>query len=196
MFYLIARIILIGTTKLFWQLKAYGTENIPASGSFILASNHESFLDVPCITSACPRRVHWVARKSLYEAIWLKLLLDITQCIPVNGATKKAIDALGSGKVMGVFPEGTRTYDGKLQGGKTGTAVLALKTGAKILPVCVSGSFEAFPRANRMPKPFMPITVKFGRAFSIGKVGAEQIEQRVLDTATEKIMSEIQSLHD
>jgi len=176
------------------MLKSEGRENIPEREAFILASNHASFIDVPCITSACPRRIHWVARKSLYEVGWLRLILNITKCIPVNGATQRARSALKNGMALGIFPEGTRTYDGNLQEGKSGAAVLALKTGTKIVPVAISGTFKVFPRTSRLPKLFMPVRVKFGAPFSVGIAKQETIDAQTLEGATKKIMSEIQSL--
>jgi len=192
--YTIARAFLIFLLKTIWGLKVHGKENIPEQGPFILACNHASFLDVPCLAAALPRRIHWVARKEFFRIPLLRLLLKLTRSIPVNGATREASEAVKMGKILGIFPEGTRTWDGKLQEGKKGIAVLSLKTGAPILPVAVTGTFQAYPRTSKFPRKICPISVRFGKPVSFGTADEETIAEDRLKDTTAQIMQKIAEL--
>ena len=193
MIYQILRIIAMGLLRSIWQLKVEGAENIPKKGAFILASNHASFLDAPSLAAAFPRKIYWVARRELFNAWGLKWVLMLCNCIPVNGATKEARKIIAEEKVLGIFPEGARTWEGKLQEGKKGIAVLSLKTGTPILPVAIIGSFQAYPRTKKFPRVY-PINVRFGKPISFGITDKDVIDENILKDVSGQIMAKISEL--
>jgi len=133
-----------------------GLENIP-KGNFILASNHQSHLDwIICGWLCVPRRFTYLGQVDRYGgflAFGRTLLYFVAGVIPVNRkdetskkmAVEKAIEALKGGKILVIYPEGTRSRTGEIQKGKSGTAKIFLKTGIPILPVAIKGTFEIFP---------------------------------------------------
>ena len=141
--------------KLDYGLKIVGQENIPASGSCIAASNHMSLLDPPLVAIAVnTRQVHFVAKKDLFQTPVLGTILAHCGCMWVDRSSKdgkavnQAIDMLSHGRMVGIFPEGTRSKDGKLGRCKLGVAFMALKAGAPILPMCIFNTLEAGKRSG------------------------------------------------
>lgn len=149
-----------------------GSENIPASGGVILAINHMSHIDTP-VLFANPRRpditalvttkyqakpfINWFTETA--EGIWINRdIADFT-------AIRKAADALNKGLSLGIAPEGTRSKTAMLQEGKPGTVMLALKSGAPIVPVGITGTEDALKKLARLRKPH--IIVRFGESFTL-----------------------------
>lgn len=180
--------------KIFYSLKVYGAENLPKKGPFLVCSNHCSFFDPVVICDVVPQRVYWVALKDLYGVWPLSILLRFAKCIPVNGATKEALDALKQGKVIGMFPEGRRTYDGKLmKKGKKGTALIATRSAVPVVPMWINGTYQAYPRRAKFPK-IHPIHAYIGRPLVFPKHEEEIIDEQILSAATAKIMQSIAGL--
>ena len=126
-----------------------GIDNIPKEGGCLIASNHVSLFDPPLVSIAINfRQVHFVAKKDLFMIPILGKILAGCGCVWVDRSSKdgssvnQAIDLLKSGRVVGIFPEGTRSKDGKLQRGKLGVSVMALKSGVPIVPACVFNTYE------------------------------------------------------
>ena len=126
-----------------------GIENIPKEGGCLIASNHVSLFDPPLVSIAVNfRQVHFIAKKDLFMIPILGKILAGCGCVWVDRSSKdgssvnQAIDLLKSGRVVGIFPEGTRSKDGKLQRGKLGVSVMALKSGVPIVPACVFNTYE------------------------------------------------------
>lgn len=135
--------------NLLYGIDVIGEENIPASGGCIIASNHVSLFDPPLIGAAIrTRQVHFIAKKNLFDTPVLGSLLSGCGCVWVDRASKdgksvnQAIDLLAAGRMVGIFPEGTRSKDGKLGRGKLGAAVMALKSGVPVVPACVFNTYE------------------------------------------------------
>ncbi|MDD4879022.1 MAG: lysophospholipid acyltransferase family protein [Candidatus Omnitrophica bacterium] len=177
--------------RIFFCLKVKGAENIPAEGKFIIAANHSSYLDPVAIGAAVPRQIKWIVRKDVYDVWWLKPLFASTGMIRENGSVGKAIGLLGKGEVLGVFPEGSRSYDGRLGAGKRGAAIMALKSGAPVIPCAVKGAFKAYPRSAVFPRP-CPVEIIIGKA--IEHVKADDPDNRTIDSALAGIMAAIKSL--
>jgi len=173
-----------------------GAENIPVFGSFILASNHASFLDP--LLSGCflPRPICYFARKTLWANPVMNWMLDNLKCIPVDrdgegdvGALKRVFAALKSGEGVQVFPEGTRTRDGQLQPARRGVGLLAGKLGVPVVPTRVFGTFETLNRKLIVPRPFYRLGVTYGRPltpreYDPGEKAPDRYEiiaQRVMD---------------
>ncbi|MCF7669301.1 MAG: 1-acyl-sn-glycerol-3-phosphate acyltransferase [Verrucomicrobia bacterium] len=153
--------------KTFFRLRTCNAERVPASGPVILAANHASFLDPPLVGTAVPRFVSILARKSLFNKPILGALFRNWRVVPVDrdGAGAAGLKAILTrlkqrGAVL-LFPEGTRTFNGRIQPAKPGIGLMILKTRAPVVPVRVFGSFKALGRHNYIPRP-TKITVKFG----------------------------------
>jgi 1-acyl-sn-glycerol-3-phosphate acyltransferase len=178
--------------KLFYNFKIYGGENIPKNGPYIVCANHCSFLDPLVICDSIPRRVYWVVLKDLYDIWPLSILLRATSCIPVNGAINEALKALKQNKVIGIFPEGRRTYTGQLmRKGKKGPAILVMKAGVPILPGWINGTFEAYPRRAKFIK-IHPIQIYFEKPLKFDKYEEDEIiDEKILMDTTQRILDSI-----
>lgn len=153
--------------KAFFRLKVYGLEHFKP-GAALIAANHVSYFDPPVLSAACPQEVHFLARASLFDVPLLGRLIKILNTHPVaRGASdaqtfRTMLELLSQGKKWIVFPEGERSFDGKLLPIERGTAFLAQKARCRIIPAYISGAHEAWPRGKKFPKFFGKITVTFG----------------------------------
>ncbi len=159
-----------------WRI--YNAGRVPRNGPFILASNHASLLDPPVVGSACPREISYLARESLFRFPVVGGVLKWCRAIPVDreggGAAglKGILDRLKAGGGILLFPEGTRTRDGRLQPARSGVGLAVLKSSAPVVPVRVFGTFEAMDRTARWPKPHR-IQVKFGPPLRFAELRVE-----------------------
>jgi 1-acyl-sn-glycerol-3-phosphate acyltransferase len=164
MWYWILRDLVWVILKLFFGLKAEGLENLPKKNNYIIAGNHVSFLDPLIIEAVIPRKIHCLVLRSVYHKIWLRWYFKLKETVPTgSSSSQRAISLLRDNEVVGIFPEGRRSFDGALGEFKTGIALLALKTGRPIVPCAILGAFEAFPRTAKFPRLFIPVKVKIGK---------------------------------
>jgi 1-acyl-sn-glycerol-3-phosphate acyltransferase len=160
-----------GIAKTFFSYRVIGAENLIEEGPCIIAANHCSYLDPPLVGVAFRRGIHYLARKTLLDWPVLGPIFPQLNVIPVDqknadrSALMGAIRVVREGGAVLIFPEGTRSPDGKLQAGQPGIGMIAAKTGAPVLPARITGSFEAFPRGDtgKGLRP-VPISVSFGPA--------------------------------
>lgn len=111
--------------------------------------------------------------------------------IPENGAIEKSLAVLGNGEVLGIFPEGGRSKDGKLRPAKEGVAILAIKSGALVIPCAIRGAFEAYPPPAIFPKPH-PVKILIGKPIKFEIV--EFPDEALISSALDKVMSAIKRL--
>ena len=162
----------------YFHWRVYGAEHVPKQGGVILASNHASFLDPPVVGSGLSRDINYLARESLFRFPGIGALLRSWNAVPVDrdggGAKglKAILDRLLAGGGIILFPEGTRTKDGKLQPARSGIGLTVIKSVAPVIPVRVFGSFEAYGRHLKFPRPYR-LTVKYGRPMNFEKLRAE-----------------------
>jgi len=189
----------------YFRWRVYGAENVPLSGGVILASNHASFLDPPLVGSGLKRDINYLARESLFRYPGIGALLRSWNSVPVDrdggGAKglKKILDRLLAGGAIILFPEGTRTKDGKLQPARSGIGLTVIKSTAPVVPVRTFGTFECYSRKWKFHKPHR-LVVKYGRQMNFEALRAEaktcdktrlkEIYQQVAD----EIMAEIAKL--
>jgi 1-acyl-sn-glycerol-3-phosphate acyltransferase len=150
-------------------------DEIPREGPLIIASNHASNLDVPVIGAwlipRLGRRIHWLGKRELFDWPVIGWVAAHGGVHPIERgaadveAFRLAQRILEEGHVLFVFPEGTRSPDGALQAARDGIALLALRTGAQIVPVGISGSNGVWPKGQRLPHPGGHVTVRVGRPF-------------------------------
>ena len=153
-------------------------ERVPQAGPVILASNHASFIDPPLVGAGLTRQVNYLARNTLFDTPLLGAVLRSWKVVPVDregggGAGLKAIlDRLLEGGVILLFPEGTRSADGGLRPAKSGIGLTVVKSSAVVVPVRVFGTFEAWSRHTRFPRP-RRVVVKYARPMAFEQLRAE-----------------------
>ena len=152
---------------LLFRIRAWGVENVPQEGGALVVSNHQSFLDPPAVGLPLTRPVHFLARSSLFRWPGVGWLLRHKQAIPIERGTgdlaaiRTAVDLLRRGHALVLFPEGTRSRDGSVGKFQPGFAMIAARARVPIVPVAIDGSFEAWPRTRRVPRPH-PVRVLYG----------------------------------
>lgn len=157
--------------KLFYKHKVYGKEHFP-KGAAIIAPNHSSFWDPPFVGISAPEEIHYLARAYLFKIRWLNWIIRKLHSYPVTGTAedlssfKLICQLLKEDKKVVIFPEGNRSWDGKLQEFKSGIAMLALRCHAPIIPVYIHGSFDIWNRMKRFPKLYGHSAVVFGKPIS------------------------------
>jgi 1-acyl-sn-glycerol-3-phosphate acyltransferase len=177
-----------------------GTENIPATGPFLIASNHASHLDPPFVGSQVPRQMRPFARKTLWSGKISSWWLDQVGCIPVDrdsgdvGAIRKVLHALNENRGIILFPEGTRSPDGRLQPPKAGVGLMACKTGAPVVPARIYGSFEAFGKGATIPRFGSPVTVVFGQPITAAEYDEPSAGKERYQIASQRIFDRIAAL--
>jgi 1-acyl-sn-glycerol-3-phosphate acyltransferase len=189
----------------FFRWRVYHPERVPSSGPVILASNHASFIDPPLVGAGLDRAVNYLARDTLFSVPVVGSLLRSWKVVPVDregggGAGLKAIlDRLLDGGVILLFPEGTRTRDGKLQPARSGIGLTVIKSDAPVVPVRVFGTFEAFGRHMKFPRP-RSVAVKYGHPLDFEALRTEaracsrQRLKRIYQEVADEIMSAIAKL--
>ena len=196
MWYWILRGILIAISRLFFNFKVEGLENIPQKSNFIIVSNHASFLDPLAIMTAVPRKIHCIALRILYKIFWIKLFLYMVEALPSGRISRKAVHLLNKNKNVGLFPEGGVSREGKLGEFRRGAALLALKTGRPVVPCAVFGTFDSLPFGSKFPKLFRTIKVKIGKPIYILKEFDEIIDDIYLQKGVFKIRNAIKEMLD
>ncbi len=181
-------------TKIFFRLKVEGQENLPKEGGFILAANHTSSLDPFIVTAAIPHHIRWLIIYEYYDFWGLSWILQHLRFIRVeNNLPKEAFRALWQKEVVGVFPEGRRSWTGKLGPARAGVALLARKTACPIVPVGINGSFAALPRTRKDLKLY-PITVRIGKPLFFSESAPRQDNERLDQENADRIMQGIAAL--
>lgn len=203
--YRIVRGILRPLVRLIYRPTITGAERVPKRGAVILASNHLSFVDSIVIPLASPRPVQFLAKSSYFTGTgfsgWVsRTFFGAIGAVAVErGAGSQAQEALDAGKrilddgsAFALYPEGTRSLDGRLYRGRTGVAWLALTTGATVVPVGLVGTEQIQPVGAKLPR-IRPVTVRFGEPLDLAHHGAAT-SGRARRAATDEIMTAIQAL--
>lgn len=173
--------------KPLYFIKVTGKENFPREGGVLLCTNHIDNLDPPVVGVTCPRTVHFMAKEELFNMPILKSVLPQVQAFPVKrgmsdrDAFRTALKLLRGGKVVGMFPEGTRSKDGKLGKGLAGAGFFALKGDAAVVPCAIIGPYRKFKRLHVIYGQPIDMTI-----YRENKTSAEEV--------TAVIMNEIQTL--
>src|SRR5450759_5018249 len=164
--------------KLYFRWRVYNAERVPLDGGVILASNHASYLDPPLVGSGVKRGINYLARENLFRFPIMGWVLRQWQVVPVDrdggGAAglRAILDRLLAGGAIILFPEGTRTRDGKLQPARSGIGLTVISSSALVGPARVFGTYEAYGRHLRIPRPYQ-VSVKYGRPMMFEKLRAE-----------------------
>ena len=178
-----------------------GAEHIPTDGPAILASNHLSFLDHFFLPAYVDRPIFFLG-KSDYFSGWQRYFFENVGVMPVNreggnageASLKKGLEILGEGKLLGIYPEGTRTPDGRLYRGKTGPVRMSIRSGVPIIPVAMVGVFEIMPPGAKFPKLSGRVGVKIGKPLDFSRYAGQDDNRFVLRSATDELMYELMLL--
>ena len=181
MLYEVAHAVVPPVAKLVWRPRIEGLAHLPETGPVIVASNHLSFADSMVIPIVSPRKVVFLAKEAYFTGTGVRGALtrgwfEGIGMVPVDRDDTKsalasldiALDVLGRGEAFGIYPEGTRSRDGRLYRGRTGVAHLALTSGAPIVPVGLVGTEKLQPVGARLPS-LARVTIRFGAPIRPGK---------------------------
>ena len=175
---------------LFFRVRTYGRENVPDKGAFILVSNHQSYLDPIFCVGPLKRPSSFVARDSLFSNWFFGPLISSVNAIPVKlgkadiSAMRKVIGKLKEGRGVCLFPEGTRTYDGKIAPFRGGVGFLCRRGDAAVVPVVIDGAFECWPRHKKIFSPGS-ISVCYGKVITaeqVKNIGDRKLAEVLTDT--------------
>jgi len=173
-----------------YRIRVTGRENIPETGGVILCSNHINFFDPIVIAVSIKRHVHFMGKKELFKNPLGRFFLGSIKAFPVERGVadiksfKAALSILKKGFVMGIFAQGTRLDEADISAAKSGTAMFAVKTGAAVVPVGVSGNYKWFSKVN----------VEFGKPLYFEEAASKKIKREALDGITDTIVREINEI--
>ncbi|PKT71514.1 1-acyl-sn-glycerol-3-phosphate acyltransferase [Streptomyces populi] len=209
MFYHVLKYVLLGPLlRLVFRPRIEGLEHIPSSGAAIVAGNHLSFADHFLMPAILKRRITFLAKAEYFTGPGVKGRLtaaffrSIGQ-IPVDRSGKEAgqaaihegLGVLRKDELLGIYPEGTRSHDGRLYKGKVGVAVMALRAQAPVIPCAMIGTFEAQPPGRKLPR-IHPVTIRFGKPLDFSRYAGMEGEKAVLRAITDEIMYAILALSE
>ena len=182
--YRFGRIVLCPTFRLLHRCRVEGLENVPAEGGALLVANHASWLDPPILGCALKRPVYFMAKAELFKMPFFSWALPRLNAFPVRRgendrlAIQKAIELLKAGKVIGIFPEGTRTRTGELLPPRRGAGFIALKANVPVIPVGIVGTYRAVRWRGLFPR-FSRVVVRIGEPIDFsGLSGDDDVKER------------------
>lgn len=181
----------------YFRGKVYGREKVPLNQPLIIVSNHASVFDPPLLSSAIRRPVAFMAKQELFDVSALKQLITALGAYPVNrqgsdrSAIKNALNSVKKGWATGIFIQGTRTKNGKIDDPKLGAAMIAAKAKASLLPLSLWGTEKILTENSSLPKP-VPITIRIGDLIE----PPSSVKRDELEKITNKCAEAINSLHD
>jgi 1-acyl-sn-glycerol-3-phosphate acyltransferase len=163
--------------RILFGLRTRGRSNVPRKGGLILAVNHQSNLDPVVVGCGLTRPVHFMGKTALFSG-FLGVLIRRLNAFPVKrggadrGAVKEFIRRVKEGLPVMLFPEGTRTHDGMLGRIMPGVGSIAVRAGAPVVPTYIDGSFDAWPRHRKLPRPAQ-LSITFGRPIPVEREAGE-----------------------
>ena len=198
MLYRLLKPFAVALMRLGFRLEVHGRAHVPATGPVLFVSNHVSVLDPPFIGGASPRELFFLAKEELFDVPLFGRFIHALNARPVkrDGSDSRALKAtlrlLGENRAILLFPEGTRGVEGRLGEGKPGAGMLAVMSGAPVVPVYVSGTGRALPPGRGLPRPTR-VSVRFGPPLIFKSVGDDRRKERYRE-ATEEMMRAIAQL--
>ncbi len=208
MLYTVAQGVIPPLVRAVWRPRVEGIEHVPTSGPVIVASNHLSFFDSVVIPVVVPRKVVFLAKSDYFTGSGVKGTLSRAWfeglgMLPVDrddtraaiASLDTALEVLGRGEAFGIYPEGTRSRDGRLYRGRTGVAHLALTSGAPVLPVGLTGTEDIQPVGTNRPRVGrVDVTVRFGEPIRVAGEYDGVPTGRARRDLTDRIMTAIAGL--
>jgi 1-acyl-sn-glycerol-3-phosphate acyltransferase len=203
---LLVRWLLAPLVRLIFRPVVHGAERIPTSGPVILAGNHLAAIDTAAVALTAPRPVAFLGKAEYFTGTGLRgrafaSFLTALGYVPVDRSNAKAgiaaldaaLEVLRAGGVFAIYPEGTRSLDGRLHRGHTGVASLALATGAPVVPVALRGTDEVLPKDARFPR-LRPVTVSYGHPLDFSRYAGLETSNVIRRAVTDEVMDAIARL--
>ena len=196
-FFFVLKAIGVFILKIFFHTQVELREKIPIKGPLIVAANHFSYMDPIVLQSMFPRRISFMMTELYYEGRgkWLFKLLHCI-CVKEEGsnisALKGGIEVLKKNGVLGIFPEGGVSEEGRLQEGNPGIGFLAIKSGVPVIPAYISGTYEALPKGAKIPK-ISRLKVAFGKPMTFKTMNEKATKKGIVEV-TRQIMEQIAEL--
>jgi 1-acyl-sn-glycerol-3-phosphate acyltransferase len=206
-FYQLCKYVILGPLlRLLFRPRIEGLEHIPEEGAAIVAGNHLSFSDHFLMPTILKRRITFLAKAEYFTGPGVKGRLtaaffrSVGQ-IPVDrsgrgagqAAVEEGVGVLRRGELLGVYPEGTRSHDGRLYKGRVGVASMALRGGVPVVPCAMVGTFEIQPPGRRLPR-LGRVTIRFGEPLDFSRFAGMEGERAVLRAVTDEIMHAVLQL--
>ena len=169
---------------IFFDLQVYGLENIPRRGGALIASNHQSNLDPILLNTRLRRPLSYLAKSELFENPFSNWLLRSVGVIPVYqgtgnfGAVRQSIQVLRDGHLLSIYPEGSRTHDGKIAPMEKGIALIDRRARVPVIPVVIIGAYEAWPWNRSIPRPW-PVRIQIGPAMDLTNKTPDELLETV-----------------
>ena len=198
MLYAILRLLVLGLTRLLFRVETRGAGHVPRSGPALIVANHSSILDPPIVGAVVPRPLHFLAKAELFSIPLFGRLMFAVNARPVRresadpAALRAALRVIQAGQALLVFPEGTRGDEGTLREGKPGAGMLAVLSGAPVVPAYIEGSGRALPRGRWLPRR-AKIRVTFAAPFTVEANGGAERKERYRE-ASRRMMAAIARL--
>ena len=201
MFYRVLKYVLLGPLlRLLFRPRIEGLENVPAEGAAIVAGNHLSFSDHFLMPAILPRRITFLAKQEYFTGPGLKgrlvaAFFRSAGQIPVDrsggkageNALREGLGVLARGELLGIYPEGTRSHDGRLYKGRVGVAKMALKAQVPVIPCAMVGTFEIQPAGRVLPR-IKRVTIRFGKPLEFSRFEGMDGERFVVRSVTDEII--------
>ncbi|KKQ61452.1 MAG: 1-acylglycerol-3-phosphate O-acyltransferase [Parcubacteria group bacterium GW2011_GWE2_38_18] len=198
--YLILMLFLRPLIKLIWIKKVDGLKNIPLSGPYIIAANHQSYFDFISLMSVLPQRLYFLAAEKFFTSNFWKPIVEYTGQIRVDRDAEdksqvitKATEILKKGKILALFPQGTRSRTGGIEKTFTGVARIALLARVSVVPVGIKGAFEVFPPDGKL-KWKKDIEINIGQPLDFSKYYDLEKNPQLYRAITNEVMVEIARL--
>ncbi|KAA9158875.1 1-acyl-sn-glycerol-3-phosphate acyltransferase [Amycolatopsis acidicola] len=208
MLHLLIRLVLAPLARLVYRPDVRGTENVPLTGPVIIAPNHRAAVDTALIQIVTPRPVSFLGKAEYFtgkgpRARLMAAFLRALHYVPVErgnamagmAALEAARKVLESGGAFALYPEGTRSLDGRLHRGHTGVGALALATGAKVVPVGINGTEKMLPIGKKVPR-LANVTVRFGEPLDFSRYDGMESSPAIRRAVTDEIMYAILELSE
>ncbi|WP_405634298.1 1-acyl-sn-glycerol-3-phosphate acyltransferase [Streptomyces sp. NBC_01178] len=207
MFYYVLKHVVLGPVlRLLFRPRIEGLENIPEDGAAIVAGNHLSFSDHFLMPAILKRRITFLAKAEYFTGPGIKGRLTAAFFrsagqIPVDrsgkdagqAAIREGLGVLGRGELLGIYPEGTRSHDGRLYKGKVGVAVMAITAGVPVVPCAMVGTFEIQPPGQVVPK-IKRVAIRFGEPLDFSRYAGMENQKAAIRAVTDEIMYAILEL--